>query len=49
MLDIQPVVKHSIPVCTEAKDLVELGKVQLAEVIALYVFVQFSVFSNLGF
>lgn len=31
ILDIQPVVKHSIPVCTEAKDLVELGKVQLAE------------------
>ncbi|KAF8009776.1 hypothetical protein BT93_J0694 [Corymbia citriodora subsp. variegata] len=31
ILDIQPVVKHSIPVSTEAKDLVELGKVQLAE------------------
>ncbi|KAI4326198.1 hypothetical protein MLD38_031536 [Melastoma candidum] len=31
ILDIQPVVKHSIPLCSEAKDLVELGKVQLAE------------------
>ncbi|XP_031373077.1 clustered mitochondria protein [Punica granatum] len=31
ILNIQPVVKHSIPVCSEAKDLVELGKVQLAE------------------
>lgn len=30
-LDLQPVVKHSIPVCSEAKDLVETGKVQLAE------------------
>ncbi|KAJ8748741.1 hypothetical protein K2173_011293 [Erythroxylum novogranatense] len=29
--DLQPVVKHSIPVCTQAKDLVETGKVQLAE------------------
>lgn len=32
ILNIQPVVKHSIPVCSEAKDLVETGKVQLAEV-----------------
>ncbi|KAL0308652.1 UNVERIFIED_CONTAM: Clustered mitochondria protein [Sesamum radiatum] len=31
ILYIQPVVKHSIPVCSEAKDLVETGKVQLAE------------------
>lgn len=31
-LDVRPVVKHSIPVCSEAKDLVETGKVQLAEV-----------------
>ncbi|KAG5539026.1 hypothetical protein RHGRI_019547 [Rhododendron griersonianum] len=30
-LDVRPVVKHSIPVCSEAKDLVETGKVQLAE------------------
>lgn len=32
ILDLQPVVKHSVPVCSEAKDLVETGKVQLAEV-----------------
>lgn len=31
ILDLQPVVKHSVPVCSEAKDLVEMGKVQLAE------------------
>ncbi|KAK4797948.1 hypothetical protein SAY86_030274 [Trapa natans] len=31
ILNIQPVVKHSIPVCSAAKDLIELGKVQLAE------------------
>ncbi|KAL3815048.1 hypothetical protein ACJIZ3_016316 [Penstemon smallii] len=31
ILKVQPVVKHSIPVCSEAKDLVETGKVQLAE------------------
>ncbi|KAL7158174.1 hypothetical protein ABFS83_02G124500 [Erythranthe nasuta] len=31
ILNVQPVVKHSIPVCSEAKDLVETGKVQLAE------------------
>ncbi|XAR63419.1 hypothetical protein NMG60_11023342 [Bertholletia excelsa] len=31
ILNLQPVVKHSIPVCSEAKDLVETGKVQLAE------------------
>ncbi|KAK4756668.1 hypothetical protein SAY87_006795 [Trapa incisa] len=31
ILNIQPVVKHSIPTCSEAKDLIELGKVQLAE------------------
>ncbi|KDP43431.1 hypothetical protein JCGZ_16718 [Jatropha curcas] len=31
ILDLQPVVKHSVPVCSEAKDLVETGKVQLAE------------------
>ncbi|KAL6974080.1 hypothetical protein U1Q18_028262 [Sarracenia purpurea var. burkii] len=30
-LDLQPVVKHSIPVCSAAKDIVETGKVQLAE------------------
>lgn len=32
ILNVQPVVKHSIPICSEAKDLVETGKVQLAEV-----------------
>ncbi|KAL6495668.1 hypothetical protein OROGR_030231 [Orobanche gracilis] len=31
VLSIQPVVKHAIPVCSEAKDLIETGKVQLAE------------------
>lgn len=31
IIDLQPVVKHSVPVCSEAKDLVEMGKVQLAE------------------
>lgn len=32
ILNLQPVVKHSIPVCSEAKELVETGKIQLAEV-----------------
>ena len=32
ILNLQPVVKHSVPLCSEAKDLVETGKVQLAEV-----------------
>ncbi|KAB2017708.1 hypothetical protein ES319_D08G181400v1 [Gossypium barbadense] len=32
ILNLQPVVKHSVPVCSEAKDLVEMGKVQLVEV-----------------
>lgn len=32
ILNLQPVVKHSVPVCSEAKNLVEMGKVQLAEV-----------------
>lgn len=32
ILNIQPVVKHSVPLCSEAKDIVETGKVQLAEV-----------------
>ncbi|XP_024982819.1 clustered mitochondria protein isoform X1 [Cynara cardunculus var. scolymus] len=31
ILNLQPVVKHSIPICSEAKELVETGKVQLAE------------------
>lgn len=36
ILNLQPVVKHSIPVCSEAKELVETGKVQLAEVRNIY-------------
>ncbi|KAL5175829.1 Clustered mitochondria protein [Glycine soja] len=32
VLDIRPVVKHSVPSCSEAKELVETGKLQLAEV-----------------
>ena len=32
ILDLRPVVKHSVPVCSEAKVLVEAGKAQLAEV-----------------
>lgn len=35
ILNLQPVVKHSVPVCSEAKDLVETGKIQLAEVFTL--------------
>lgn len=35
ILNLQPVVKHSVPVCSEAKDLVETGKIQLAEVCAV--------------
>ncbi|KAK9748596.1 hypothetical protein RND81_02G069100 [Saponaria officinalis] len=31
IMDLQPVVKHSVPVCSEVKDLVDTGKVQLAE------------------
>ncbi|KAG9133851.1 hypothetical protein Leryth_017945 [Lithospermum erythrorhizon] len=31
IMDLKPVVKHSIPVSSEAKNLVETGKVQLAE------------------
>ncbi|KDO83481.1 hypothetical protein CISIN_1g000589mg [Citrus sinensis] len=31
ILNLQPVVKHSVPICSEAKNLVEMGKVQLAE------------------
>ena len=32
ILDLQPVVKHSVPISSEAKDLIETGKIQLAEV-----------------
>lgn len=35
VLDIRPVVKHSVPSCSEAKELVETGKLQLAEVYAI--------------
>ncbi|KAF3581857.1 hypothetical protein DY000_02032931 [Brassica cretica] len=31
VLDLRPVVKHSVPVCSEAKNLIEMGKLQLAE------------------
>ncbi|KAJ0094576.1 hypothetical protein Patl1_17251 [Pistacia atlantica] len=31
ILNLQPVVKHSVPVCSEAKNLVEMGKAQLSE------------------
>ncbi|KAF8099761.1 hypothetical protein N665_0237s0016 [Sinapis alba] len=31
VLDLRAVVKHSVPLCSEAKNLVEMGKVQLAE------------------
>ncbi|KAF9616761.1 hypothetical protein IFM89_032314 [Coptis chinensis] len=31
IFDLQPVVKHSVPVCSEARDLVETGKVRLVE------------------
>ncbi|KAK7323253.1 hypothetical protein VNO77_26718 [Canavalia gladiata] len=31
VLDLRPVVKHSVPSCSEAKELVETGKLQLAE------------------
>ncbi|KAJ4753110.1 hypothetical protein LUZ62_087515 [Rhynchospora pubera] len=31
ILNLQPVVKHSVPVCTEASDLMEAGKIRLAE------------------
>lgn len=31
ILNLQPVIKHSVPVCSEAKELIETGKIQLAE------------------
>ena len=36
VLDLRPVVKHSVPVCSEAKNLIEMGKLQLAEVPMLF-------------
>jgi len=35
ILDLHPIVKHSIPVSAEAKGLVETGKLQFAEVITI--------------
>lgn len=32
ILDLQAVVKHSTPVCTDARDLLESGKLRLAQV-----------------
>ncbi|ESQ45291.1 hypothetical protein EUTSA_v10010065mg [Eutrema salsugineum] len=31
VLDLRAVIKHSVPVCSEAKNLVEMGKLQLSE------------------
>ncbi|XP_051144780.1 clustered mitochondria protein-like isoform X2 [Andrographis paniculata] len=42
ILNIQPVVKHSIPLCSEAKNMVETGKVQLAEGMLSEAFTLFS-------
>ncbi|XP_042047208.1 clustered mitochondria protein-like [Salvia splendens] len=42
ILNVQPVVKHSIPICSEAKDLVETGKIQLAEGMLSEAYVLFS-------
>lgn len=35
VMDLRPVVKHSVPSCSEAKELVETGKLQLAEVFTM--------------
>lgn len=32
ILNLQPVVKHSVPICSEAENLMESGKARLAEV-----------------
>ncbi|KAL1157674.1 hypothetical protein V6Z11_A08G171600 [Gossypium hirsutum] len=42
ILNLQPVVKHSVPVCSEAKDLVEMGKVQLVEGMLTEAYTMFS-------
>jgi protein TIF31 len=39
MLNLQPVVKHSVPTCTDAKNLMEAGKVRMAEVYSSVIFV----------
>ncbi|XWS32553.1 hypothetical protein CRYUN_Cryun23aG0167800 [Craigia yunnanensis] len=42
ILNLLPVVKHSVPVCSEAKDLVEMGKIQLAEGMLTEAYTMFS-------
>ncbi|CAN4110411.1 unnamed protein product [Withania somnifera] len=42
IMNLQPVVKHSIPVSSEAKDLVETGKAQLAEGLLSEAYTSFS-------
>ncbi|KAJ4971494.1 hypothetical protein NE237_004593 [Protea cynaroides] len=42
ILNLQPVVKHSVPVCSEARDLVETGKIRLAEGLLTEAFALFS-------
>ncbi|XVE76684.1 hypothetical protein DITRI_Ditri13aG0001300 [Diplodiscus trichospermus] len=42
ILNLQPVVKHSVPGCSEAKDLVEMGKSQLAEGMLTEAYTMFS-------
>ncbi|KAJ4978102.1 hypothetical protein NE237_008882 [Protea cynaroides] len=42
ILNLQPVVKHSVPVCSEARDLVETGKIRLAEGLLTEAFTLFS-------
>ena len=36
-LNLQPVVKHSVPVCSQARDLMESGKTRLAEVGKIFI------------
>lgn len=45
ILNLQPVVKHAIPISSEAKDLVETGKIQLAEVWVISICYEYSVSS----
>ncbi|KAE8702807.1 Clustered mitochondria protein [Hibiscus syriacus] len=42
ILNLQPVVKHSVPVCSGAKDLVEMGKVHLVEGMLTEAYTMFS-------
>ncbi|KAJ0987073.1 hypothetical protein J5N97_005429 [Dioscorea zingiberensis] len=42
LLDVQPVVKHSVPVCSEARDLMDTGKARLAEGMLNEAYVLFS-------